>query len=188
MPRLTESQWAAIRSEWESSIDEPSLLTAAERAGHRHGFQHPAKGSVSKRMAVDAAKGDPWERRSNLAAINASAHRIADGRALETKGDGVSSQKAQADRAESEDLRATVIARHRQEWLAVTALRDEAAGRRHDDLADAMAKAKFAKIMAETVKIQQEGERKAWGLDDLGDFDPSKLTDEQLEAIVRGRS
>ncbi|MEI7606328.1 MAG: hypothetical protein WCJ64_02975 [Rhodospirillaceae bacterium] len=103
-------------------------------------------------------------------------------------GDGVSSQKAQVDRAESEDLRVTVIARHRSEWLAVAVLRDESADRRHADLGDATSKAKFAKITAEVVKLQQEGERKAWGLDDMGDFDPSKMTDDQLEAIVRGRT
>ena len=106
---------------------------------------------------------------------------------METKGDGVSSQKAQAAREESEDLRAVVISRHRSERVEVAALRDEATVLRHDDLAAAYGKARFAKITAEVVKLQQEGERKAWGLDDLGDFDPSRLIDEQLEAIVRGR-
>ena len=82
---------------------------------------------------------------------------------------------------------ADIISRHRSERVEVAALRDEATALRHDDLAAAYGKARFAKITAEVVKLQQEGERKAWGLDDLGDFDPSRLIDEQLEAIVRGR-
>lgn len=50
-------------------------------------------------------------------------------------------------------------ARHRQEWLDI-----------HDILQEAIAqadvdKAKLAKLLAETLKIRQEGERRAWGID-----------------------
>ena len=44
---------------------------------------------------------------------------------------------------------------------------------------------KAAKITSETLKIVQDGERKAWGLDLV--VDVTKLTDEQLAAIAKGK-
>ncbi|MEI7608562.1 MAG: hypothetical protein WCJ64_14385 [Rhodospirillaceae bacterium] len=188
MSRLRESQWSEIRRCWECEPDEPSFTVAAERAASRFGFTPPNKASVMRQKDAAAAAGFPWERRASLAAINACAQRKADAAAARNADcNDVALPVMQAARAESEDLRAVVISRHRQEWVEVAALRDEAIALRHDDLSAAYGKARFTKITAEVVKLQQEGERKAWGLDDMGDFDPSKLTDEQLEAIVKGR-
>ncbi len=95
---------------------------------------------------------------------------------------------AQASRTESEDLRAEVTARHRQEWKQVAILRQEALAVRVSNPDQAMVKAKLAKIVAETTAIQQAGERKAWGLDILVDPGALKdLTDQQLEDIINGK-
>ena len=57
------------------------------------------------------------------------------------------------------DLRAQVLDRHRKEWAAPRQLSYEAVKARDFE------KAKLAKITSETLKIIQDGERKAWGLD-----------------------
>jgi hypothetical protein len=79
-----------------------------------------------------------------------------------------------------------VIARHRLEWNVSRVLSNEALKERKGNTKDAFDKAKLAKISTEIIKIRQDGERKAWGLDELGDFDPSKLSDDQLDKIIAG--
>ena len=96
-------------------------------------------------------------------------------------------QHVQAAREESEALRAEVIARHRHEWRAVVVLRNEAIKERTTAPDKADKKARLAKLVAETTKIQQEGERKAWGLDvSVNPDDIRKMSDAELERIVRG--
>ena len=58
-----------------------------------------------------------------------------------------------------------VITRHQREWDRHQALIDEALSEGSFD------KAKLAKITAETIKIRQEGERKAWGIVDKAALD-----------------
>jgi len=53
-----------------------------------------------------------------------------------------------------------VIERHRTEWEEHKGVIDRAIGTEDMDAA------KLAKILAETLKIRQEGERKAWGIQD----------------------
>ena len=68
-------------------------------------------------------------------------------------------KKAEAlDRAA--EAKAAVITRHQREWDRHQAIMDEALSEGSFD------KAKLAKITAETIKIRQEGERKAWGIVD----------------------
>lgn len=61
------------------------------------------------------------------------------------------------------EARASIIGRHRTEWNAPRQLAYEAVKTRDIN------KAKLAKMTAETLKLVQEGERKAWGLDVGGD-------------------
>lgn len=70
-------------------------------------------------------------------------------------------QKAMTDAAEETavQLRAQVLERHRKEWNVPRALVNEAVKARSFD------KAKLAKITSETLKLVQDGERKAWGID-----------------------
>mgnify|MGYP002619561445 CR=1 FL=1 len=56
-------------------------------------------------------------------------------------------------------LRAEIADRHRKEWQAARKLSYEAIQAKDFE------RAKLAKITSETIKIIQEGERKAWGLD-----------------------
>ena len=71
------------------------------------------------------------------------------------------------------DPRADVQRRHRAEWVEHKALVDAA-------VADSdFEKARLAKILAETIRIRQDGERKAWGLDkpaESGDVDAGPIT------------
>lgn len=70
-------------------------------------------------------------------------------------------QQAMAEAAEETavELRAKVLERHRREWNVPRALVNEAVKARDFN------KAKLAKITSETLKIVQDGERKAWGID-----------------------
>ena len=60
----------------------------------------------------------------------------------------------------AEDAKAAVILRHREEWERHRAIMDEALA------AFDFERAKLAKSIAETLKIRQEGERRAWGIED----------------------
>ena len=53
----------------------------------------------------------------------------------------------------------TVIERHRQEWDEHREISDAAISEKNFELA------KLAKITGETIKIRQDGERKAWGIE-----------------------
>lgn len=178
--------WDAIRIAWEYDKDEPSMMVATRRAAEKHGFIPPSKTSVHRRMLSDKKNKNPWERRASLVGINQAAHRKADAMVYsdgERKAE-VSAGIEQAVRSESEDARAEVLARHRNEWKQVVQLRQESIAVRKTDPDSAFNKARLAKIMAEITKIQQDGERRAWGLDDSG-FDPSKLSDKELDDVIR---
>ncbi len=58
-----------------------------------------------------------------------------------------------------------LLERHRREWLAPRAMSSEAVKIRDSDPVKAFERAKLAKITAETLKLVQDGERKAFGLD-----------------------
>lgn len=58
-----------------------------------------------------------------------------------------------------------LLKRHRDEWAAPRAMSIEAVRMRDSDPIRAMERAKLAKITSETLKIVQDGERKAHGLD-----------------------
>lgn len=73
MARLTNDQWASIRSVWEYSPDELSHAAAAQRAAEKHGFTAPSKLAVKK-----AADREGGQRKASLSGINQAAHRIAD--------------------------------------------------------------------------------------------------------------
>jgi hypothetical protein len=82
------------------------------------------------------------------------------------------------------DLRAAVLEQHRKDWEVARQLLRAVA--EEAEKATGFEKAKFAKIGAETLRIIQEGEHRAWGLD-LLILDFEAMTDEQLEAIAAGR-
>lgn len=74
-------------------------------------------------------------------------------------------QTAADGKAMAVTLREQVLDRHRREWSAPRAMSAEAIRMRDSDPIKAFERAKLAKITAETLKLVQDGERKAIGLD-----------------------
>lgn len=198
---LTPAQWAAIRQCWEYDLDEPGYTEAASRTGHRLGFDPPSKQAISKRHTNDRLRGSPWQRLGSMMGINQAAQRKAD--ALVEIEEPIHNKPQitptvtdpqeraaiiQQGREEAEDKRAAVLARHRTEWKQVAALRQEALKDRALQLTQSFERAKLAKITSEMTSIQQAGERKAWGLDDIQIPDLAKKSDAELRSILDGKS
>jgi len=143
MARLTPDQWAAARVKWEAD----PVLTFAEM-GRALG--------VSEAAVRQRAKAESWMKVGVMRGIVERAHIKADAK-LRPNFEG-EVQKAGAMTA-AEDIRADVIERHRADW---------AEHRTHFGIADIAADfdvGKRAKISAEMLKIRQQGEREAYGLD-----------------------
>jgi L-rhamnose mutarotase len=146
MPRLTQDQWAQIRAERETGASFGDLA-------NRHG--------VNKAAIVRRAKAENWSDGIDVAeAVR---------RKVTEKITGMSpgadpKRKAEAMDAEAEKV-AEVVRRHRKEWEQVVMLRQEALHDRKANASESFTRAKLAKITAEMTAIQQQGERKAWGLD-----------------------
>ena len=195
MPRvqLTAAQWAAVRLAWEYDVDMPSYDVAAARAAEKLDSTPPSRQAISKRFTRVQKLGSPWQRCGSLSGINQAAQRKADSlvdwvnlrngdRPTLEPPDELRAQFTQEVRQESEDKRAAVLARHRDEWRKIIELRREAL-----NLPDSFERAKLAKISAEITSIQQAGERKAWGLDDIHIPDMSRKSDSELRAILDGK-
>lgn len=67
----------------------------------------------------------------------------------------------------AQEEKAAVIHRHRKEWEEHNEIMQHAIAMRDAE------EAKLAKITAETLKIRQEGERKAWGIYDKAEMEVS---------------
>lgn len=134
--------WETIRAEYEAGATMGQLAKA-------HGVD---KAAISRR-----AKREGWAQDVSDA-VN---------RLTEAKVNGIvntvdpKKKAAALDRAA--DAKAAVITRHKAEWEEHS--RHIAEALREGDFE----KAKLAKITAETLKIRQEGERKAWGIHDKSD-------------------
>lgn len=130
--------WEQIRAEYEagSSMGELSRKHGADKA------------AISRR-----AKKEGWTQ--DLSAVV--------DRLTEAKVNGIVNTVDPKKKAEAVDAaaeaKAAVVQRHRDEWKQQEDLAAEAVSSRDFELA------KLAKITAETIRIRQEGERKAWGLD-----------------------
>ena len=68
-------------------------------------------------------------------------------------------QQVEAAEKTAVELRAKLLESHRKEWMSVRAIVWDAINRRDFE------RAKLGKITSEAMRIIQEGERKAWGLD-----------------------
>lgn len=87
-------------------------------------------------------------------------------------------QRAALDEEDEGSQKTAVLARHRQEWSDHLDLWLDAHHGRNLELA------KLAKLQAETLRLRQADERKAWGLDDVA-ADPGKLSPEENIARIR---
>lgn len=147
MARLTKDQWSAARIEWESdSTVNDSML--AEKYG------------VSQQAVTKKRMQDGWQRAGIMQNIVQRAQIEADAKLCASPNEVVRhNQKADVVDAAVE-IRADLLDRHRADW---------AEHRSHFTIAGIAADfelGKSAKITAEMLKIRQEGERKAYGLDD----------------------
>lgn len=147
MPRLTKDQWSSARIEWESdrSVNDSMI---AEKYG------------ISQQAVTKKRTHEQWHRAGVLQNISQRAQIEADARLCQKNGEVVPhNQKADVVDAAIE-IRAEVLNRHRDDW------------NEHRNLftlggiAENFELGKSAKITAEMLKIRQEGERKAYGLDE----------------------
>lgn len=161
MAKLTAEQWASVRAEREAGESFGALA---------------ARYKIDKAAIVRRAKREGWGDGSDLAETIR--------RKVTEKVTGVVTvdpvKKAAAIDAVVERM-AAVVERHRRE------LEEHAALFLVDEIKQTFEIGKSAKISVEMLAIRQKAERVAWGLDDPGPKDMSKLSDTELEAMVHGR-
>ncbi len=166
MARLTPAQWLSLRAQWEGSPN-PGLawLTTAG------GGAWPVTAEAIRRRRL--AEG--WTKHSAApggadAGVGCGAHgppaRVF---ALhETPGQSV------------EDLRDALLDQHRADWAAARRLLDEAV-RGGDPAAF-----RNGRVLAETLKLVQAGEREVHWLD-YSTLDYASMSEEELQAVVHGK-
>ena len=138
--------WETIRAEYEAGSTQSALA-------RKHGCSRTA---IQKRIASEGWMQDVTD------AIN----RIAQAKVAGIVA-GCNPQKKAEAMDKAADAKAAVIIRHKTEWNEHNKLI-------RDAIADEdFEKAKMAKITAETIRIRQEGERRAWGINDKIEADVS---------------
>ena len=134
----------AARFDWESIRAEYEVGASQSDLSKRYGVSRTA---IQKRI-----RSEGW-----VQDISGTVNRMAEAKVAGVVAGCNPQKKAEAlDRAA--EAKAAVITRHQREWDRHQSIMDEALSEGSFD------KAKLAKITAETIKIRQEGERKAWGL------------------------
>lgn len=195
MARLTAEQWSEIRAEWEASPKVGVAWLAKESGG---------RWDVTRQAIHLRRTAERWLKRGTLAGLVEKAQLAADvgssvsggsltgnftrpltGSSVKNSEPAPVSPESEAEQSGAAeqiavDLRAKLIERHRAEWGLARQLVYDAAKAKDFD------RAKLGKITSEALRIVQEGERKAWGLDALNG-DVASMTDEQLEQIARGK-
>lgn len=136
MPRMTAEQWETIRAEREAGSSFPELAA-------RFGLSHQA---IQKR-----AKAEAWDDGTDVAA--------AVRRQVEAKVAGVprNPEKRREAIDAAAERGAKVIERHQEDW--------EAHRKKFGAIPADFETGKHAKISAEMLRIRQDGERRAWGLE-----------------------
>lgn len=132
--------WEAIRAEYETGASQSDL-------SRRYGVSRTA---IQKRIRAHGWVQD----------ISGTVNRMAEAKMAGVVAGCNPQKKAEAlDRAA--DAKAAVMLRHKEEWDGQGRLLAEAVEGKD------MEAAKLAKLVAETLKIRQEAERKAWGIRDV---------------------
>lgn len=138
----------AARYDWETIRAEYETGSSMGELSKRYGVSKPA---ISKRAAKEGWTQD----------VSGAVNRL-----VEAKVNGVVNTVNPQKKAEALDraaeAKAAVIQRHKAEWDEHKRIIAEALKDKGD-----FEKAKLAKITAETIKIRQEGERKAWGIQEV---------------------
>lgn len=144
----TRYDWENIRMEYEAGMTQTGL-------SRKHGVSRAA---ISRR-----AKREGWKRNA-FGSDSREDDRV--GRQTSDPAGEYSARLPAKNRNESEG-KSAIIRRHREEWNKIRILIEDAVTEQD---ADAV---KLAKITAETLKIRQEGERKAWGIQDKNETEIS---------------
>ena len=131
--------WETIRAEYEAGASQSTL-------SKKYGVSRTA---IQKRISSEGWVQD----------ISQTVNRLTEAKVAGVVAGCNPKKKAEALNAAAEQ-KAAVINRHREEWTRHQAIIDEAIA------SNDFERAKLAKITAETLKIRQEGERKAWGIQD----------------------
>ena len=138
--------WETIRAEYEAGASQSELAK-------RHGVSRKA---IQKHITAEGWAQD----------ISGTLDRLTEAKVAGVVAGCDPKKKAAAlDRAA--DAKAAVIMRHKEEWEQHQQLIRAAVENGDFDAA------KRATITAETIKIRQEGERKAWGITDKGETELS---------------
>ena len=159
--RLTKDEWAQARVAWETNPD-MSDQAIAELFG------------ITKQAVMEKRKRDEWARVGAMQNINQRAQLSADKTCL-----NLAIGKVKSDTIDlAVEIRADVLDRHRADW---------AEHRNHFTVAG-IAKdfelGKSAKITAEMLKIRQEGERKAFGLDEQQSTDNKTSLADAITSLI----
>jgi len=181
---VNKEQWVLVRTLWESD----PVITFAEIAEQL---------GVTRQCVRQRSVKDKWQKRLDMGVIEAKAHAVADSKVTENSREGGSQalpvymtpEKLTDRPAHNRELpvipegsspeqagqiaedaavakRAAVIERQRVEWNHVRKLTYDAirlAGKK-----GALESARYAKTVSEAMKLVQEGERRAWGMETEG--------------------
>lgn len=160
--RLTKDDWSEARILWETDTTVNDSFIA-EKYG------------ISQQAVTKKRKSDNWQRVGAMQNIGQRAQFMADGKLCE-----VVQHNQKASIVDSAvEIRADVIDRHRGDW---------AEHRKHFTVAAISSNfelGKSAKITAEMLKIRQEGERKAYGLDDVTNAPSTSIADAMADLAQR---
>lgn len=151
--RLSKDEWATARVMWESDQSATDTSVAGVFG-------------VSKQAVEQQRKKNNWQKVGAIQNVSERAQFAADNLSKL----GLDKQKASSIDSAVE-IRADVIDRHRGDW---------AEHRKHftvSSISDDFEMGKKAKITAEMLKIRQEGERKAYGLDDVTNAPSTSIAD-----------
>jgi hypothetical protein len=139
MPRLSKETWSDIRAEREAGASFPELAA-------KYGVSHQA---IQKR-----AKAEGWSDGTDVAEV--IRRKVAEKVARVVAGSNPQKRSESIDAAAEKS--ASVVRMHQAEW------EDHRA--RFGSVPEDFESGKLAKISAEMLRIRQDGERKAWGLDE----------------------
>jgi hypothetical protein len=131
--------WEKIRAEYEVGATQSELARS-------HGCSRSA---IQKRIEIEGWMQD----------VTASVNRLTEAKVAGVVA-GCNPQKKAEALEKAAQKKAAVIARHKQEWADHQKWIDEALANGDFNAA------KLAKITAETIRIRQDGERRAWGIVD----------------------
>lgn len=157
--RMTREEWGEVRKRWELDPRDGYLWIVRE-------MNLP----VTDKAVLGRAKKEGWSKRASLASIVEAAQRKADAKKVTRP---AARKLTPVTDGESTDVRAEVIEKHRNEWsehrerfpLDAVVSYDK----NHPELTEVTSGgeklARVAKTVAETIRLRQQGERDAWGLD-----------------------